>query len=169
MARRIPDLIVEDATIRFRNFSGNEGRFNRKGDRNFAIFLDPDKATDLTADGWNVKTLKPREDADPDQQPQDYMQISVNYSSGRPPKIVLITHAGRTQLDEDSVNILDFADIEKVDLIVNPYEWEVQDKRGVKAYLKSMFVTLHEDELDLKYADVPDSGQNTIGLGTENG
>ena len=43
-----------------------------------------------------------------------------------------------------------------MDLILNPYEWAVNGKTGVKAYLKSIFVTIQEDELERKYADVPE-------------
>jgi hypothetical protein len=75
-----------------------------------------------------------------------------------PPKITLITGTGRQFLDEDTVNILDWAEFEAVDLIVRPYNWELNGKKGVKAYLKTMYVTIVEDELAKKYRDVPVSG-----------
>lgn len=151
-------ITFEDVRIGFRNFSGKEGKYNREGDRNFVLFLDDRALADQMAkDGWNIKELQPRDDQE---DPQPYVQVSVNYR-GRPPRVVLITSKGKTQLDEDSVNILDWADIETVDLIVNPYEWEVSGKSGVKAYLKSIFVTIREDELDRKYLDVPDSAANS--------
>ena len=66
----------------------------------------------------------------------------------------MITSRGGTPLNEEDVEILDWADISNVDLIVRPYEWAVSGKTGVKAYLKSIFVTINEDELELKYADL---------------
>lgn len=157
--RRIPNLTLEGVRIAFRNFAGVEGQYNRAGDRNFAVMLPPDLATDLVEQGWNVKQLRPREEGDA---PQDYIQVSVSYKA-RPPRVVLITSRGRQNLTEDEISILDWADIRNVDMILNPYEWTVNGKSGIKAYLGSLYVTIFEDELELKYSDVPDSAQNAIG------
>jgi hypothetical protein len=48
--------------------------------------------------------------------------------------------------------MLDWAEFENIDLIVSGYDWDVNGKQGTKAYLKKMYVTLVEDELDRKYA-----------------
>lgn len=144
-------LIMEDARIVFRNFAGKEGMYNREGDRNFCVLLEDDLAADMLEDGWNVKRLKPREGED---QGTAYIQVSVGFK-GRPPRMVMITSKGRVELDEESVVLLDWADIEKVDLIIRPYHWNVNGRTGVKAYLKSIFVVIHEDYLELKYSDVP--------------
>jgi hypothetical protein len=124
--------------------------YNREGDRNFAVLLDDDVAEKMVEDGWNIKRLKPREEGDP-QQP--YLQVSVSFK-GRPPRIVIITSRGRTALSEDECEILDWVDIEMVDLIVRPYEWVVNGKTGIKAYLQSIFVVIREDPLELKYASL---------------
>lgn len=145
-------ILIEDARIVFRNFAGREGQFNREGDRNFAVLLDDDVADQMEKDGWNVKRLKPRED-DEEQHAQAYLQVSVRYK-GRPPRIVLVTSRGRTDLGEDEVEVLDYADIKQVDLIIRPYDWAVNGKSGIKAYLKSLFMTINEDALELKYADL---------------
>jgi hypothetical protein len=68
----------------------------------------------------------------------------------------MITSTARTALDGDSIGFLDWADIGKVDLIARGYEWEVNGKTGIKAYLQTMFVTISEDALELKYAVAAD-------------
>lgn len=146
------NVVMEDVRIVFRNFAGLEGMYNRAGDRNFSVILDDDVANQLIRDGWNVKTLKPRED-DEGALPQPYITISVGYK-GRPPRIVMITSKGRTNLTEDECELLDWADIDSVDLIMRPYDWLVNGKTGRKAYLQSIYVTIREDYLELKYADV---------------
>lgn len=148
-------VLIEGARIIFRNFTGVEGQYNREGDRNFAVLLDQDIAEAMADDGWNVKYLRPREGDDVGEQ-QAYLQVSVSYDN-RPPRITMITRRGRTEIPEDLVSILDDADIENVDLIIRPYNWSVGGRGGVKAYLKKMFVTIREDELDMKYADVPEA------------
>lgn len=147
-------VLMEGVTIIFRNFSGKEGQYNREGDRNFAVLLDEKTAQEMAEDNWNVKVLKPREDDEEGTIPQAYLPVSVNFK-GRPPRIVLITSRGRTNLDEESVETLDWVDIINVDLIVRPYEWTVSDKSGIKAYLQSMYITIEEDPLEQKYADLP--------------
>ena len=147
------NITIEDARIGFRNFTGKEGQFNPQGNRNFCIFLDKDLGEILLKDGWNVKYLQPR---DPGDIPQAYLSVGVTYAR-YPPKITLITTHGKTILDDDTVNILDWAEIENVDLIVRPYNWKVNEKTGVKAYLKTMYVTIKEDEFAQKYRNVPDS------------
>lgn len=149
----IDNIVVHGGRIIFRNFKGAEGMYNREGDRNFAVCLDDDVAEQMAADGWNVKYLKARNE---DEDDQAYLSVTVSYK-GRPPRVVMLSSRGKTDLDEESVELLDWVDIANVDLIVRPYEWAVNGKTGVKAYLKSLFVTIDEDELELKYADVPEA------------
>lgn len=150
MAQNDNTVLMEGVRIIFRNFAGKEGMYNREGDRNFAVLLDETIAQQMLEDGWNVKYLKPR---DEEELPQAYLQVSVNFK-GRPPRVVMITSRGRTNLGEDEVELLDWADIVNVDLIVRPYEWAVNGATGIKAYAQSVFVTIQEDALELKYADL---------------
>lgn len=144
------NIVIENARIGFRNFSGEEGKFNPKGRRNFCVFLDTELGEVLQDDGWNIRWLEPREEED---EKQAYLQVAVRYNN-IPPKIVQITSRGQTILDEDMVGVLDWAEIENVDVIIRPYNWEVSGKKGVKAYVKSMYVTILEDEFAHKYNDI---------------
>ena len=164
-------LLIEDAQIIFRNFAGREGMYNAEGDRNFCVLLDKPLADTLAQDGWNVKQLKVREEGD---EPQPYIQVSVKYRGRngapvRPPSIVMITSKGRTPLSEDECELLDWVDIAKVDLIIRPYQWAVSGKTGIKAYIKSIYITILEDALQLKYQDVPEleSGMRALPAGEE--
>ena len=145
------EVTIEGARIAFRNFAGKEDKYNRAGDRNFAILLTPETADILDRAGWNVKTLKAR-DEDEGSEDQPYIQVAVSYKV-RPPRIILLTSKGRTAVDEDLVEMLDYAEIETCDVTLNPYEWAVGEKSGVKAYLKTMYMRIREDPLDLKYAE----------------
>lgn len=146
------NIVIENARIGFRNFSGKEGKFNPAGKRNFCWFIDDvGLAERLKEDGWNVKELRPREEGD---SPQAYLQVAVNYEN-RPPKIVIVTSKGKNVVSEEEVGMLDWAEISNVDLIITPYNWEFNGKTGVKAYTKSMYITIEEDEFEQKYADTP--------------
>lgn len=157
MANDAKTFMVEDATILFRNFSGKEGQYNREGDRNFAVILPPEVAEQMVADGWNVRQLDPREEGD---EPTPYVQVAVNFNN-RPPRVVLLTSTTRTQLDEASVEVLDWSDIKTADLIARGYEWSVNGKSGVKAYLQSLFVTIEEDALERKYSFYDNQGEES--------
>jgi len=140
--------MIEGAQLMFKNLAGKEDQFNRAGNRNFCVLLPDDVGETMLQDGWNVKFLEAREEGDT---PKPYIQVSVGFDN-YPPKIVMITSVGRTNLTEATVETLDWADILTVDLIARGYEWVVQGKSGVKAYLKSMYVTIDEDPLERKYA-----------------
>lgn len=154
MPRQEETVTIEGARLAFKNFAGKEGQFNREGDRNFAVILDEDVAAAMLTDGWNVRRLKPREDDEGSAEGSPYISVSVSYK-GRPPQITLVSSRGRTPISEDEVEVLDWVEFANVDLIINPYNWAVNGKTGVKAYLKKMFITIVEDELDRKYEDVP--------------
>ena len=151
MKKKVNKIVIENAKILFSNFAGVETRFNPKGRRNFSVIIDDTEYAEmLKNDGWNIKTLPPREEGDI---PKYYLQVSVNFENV-PPKVIMVTSRSMAPLDSESIGTLDYADIINVDLTITPYHWEVSGKDGIKAYLKTMYVTIEEDEFADKYADI---------------
>ena len=130
MANR--SIIIENADIKFRNFTGKENKYNREGQRNFCVFLDGKKGQELEDDGWNIRWMEPRNEGD---ERKACLQVSVAFNN-YPPKVIMVTGKKQTELDEDTVATLDNAELENVDLIVRPYNWTVNGRSGVKAYLQ---------------------------------
>ena len=142
------EVRIDNARITFRNFEGAEGKFNAAGNRNFGIFLETELAKKLEAEGWTIKWLNSYED----EPPQALINVKLNFGN-YPPNIILVTDGKNTRLDEKNVHVLDFAELEKVDVIIRGYQWEVSGKTGIKAYLKTGIFVLVVDELLKKYAE----------------
>lgn len=150
------NITIENAKLIFRNFSGKVSEYNRNGQKNFSVLLDDELAEQLEADGWSVKYRRPRED-DPDQYRQPFLPVKVQFGM-YPPTVVVITSRGKKRLDEDTIGQLDWARIQSADVQIRPYNFPAIQGRpaGVSAYLKSLYVTIIEDPLETKYADIPD-------------
>jgi hypothetical protein len=158
---RVPDIEFKNTRIMFRNFSGVKGEYNAEGDRNFCVPLDEDIAAVLLKDGWNVRRLKPRPDQDPNEPTQAYLPVKVAYEHF-PPKIMLVTSKKKNPIGEDKVGMLDGADIINVSLLVNASHWEKAGKSGIKAYAKTMYITIADDPFEEMYENVPDSAASSL-------
>ena len=143
-------LQIDDARIIYRNFSGAPSKFNREGDRNFAVVIDDEDICDaLVNDGWNVKIKPPREEGD---DPFMFLPVKIKFND-RGPRVYLKTGRNVNKLDEETVSILDNVDILSVDLDVRPYDWEVNGKEGRTAYLQSMQVEQEIDRFAERFAE----------------
>lgn len=158
MARNDVSVMMENVQLIFRNFAGAATQFTPAGDRKFSIRLNQEDFEQLEADGWPVKFRQPKNE-DYGDEPLYHLPVSLKYRNRkgepiRPPVVVMITSRGRTRLDEEDLILLDNAAIETVDLMIRQVPWEVNGKTGIKAYLQSIYVTIHEDELERKYSDL---------------
>lgn len=135
-------LQIDDARIVYRNFSGTGSKFNREGDRNFAVVIpDEDMADELVNRGWNVKIKPPR---DEDDTPFMFLPVKIKFNE-RGPKVYLQSGEKTVELDEEGIDCLDDVDILGVDLDIRPYDWEVNGKSGRTAYLQSIHVVQEID------------------------
>ena len=143
-------LQIDDARIIYRNFSGVGSKFNREGDRNFAVYIpDEDMANELKERGWNVKIKPPREDGD---DPFMFLPVKIKFND-RGPSVYLVTGNKKTPLNENTVSCLDDIDILSVDLDIRPYDWDVNGKTGRTAYLQSIWVTQEVDRFASRMLD----------------
>lgn len=152
---RMSKLYIEDAFIFRKNFRGEKREYNPNGRRSFYVRLDPELADVLHDDGWNVKQVPARNEDEP---PLNYLPVEVKFNKDYPhlnPKIYIVTDRKKTLLDEENIHILDTARFKHAELRVNPYQWEVGGKSGVKAFVEKMYVTIEEDEMDIKYEGIP--------------
>ena len=155
-------LQIDDARIVFRNFEGRASKYNRLGDRNFALVIDDQEIADaLIKEGWNVRIKPAREEGDI---PFMYMPVKVKFNNYGP-KVYLKTGDKKNRLDEDTVSCLDDVDILRVDLDVRPYDWEMADgKNGRTAYLQAICVEQEVDRFasEQMHIDKPTSGEDEL-------
>lgn len=81
------NLVIENARLLFRSFSGRESKYNRAGQRNFCVYIDdPKDAQKLMDDGWNIRERPPREEGE---DPRYYIQVAVSFEN-IPPTVYMI-------------------------------------------------------------------------------
>ena len=158
-------LQIDNARITYKNFAGVGNKFNREGDRNFALVIEPgyvdkdpvlksaEEIRDiLKADvnkygvGWNVKTKPPR---DEDGDPFIYMPVKLKITDRT--SVYLRTGDNMIDLDEESVAMLDNIDIMNVDLDIRPYDDTMVSGPFRAAYVRSMCVTQDIDRFKARY------------------
>lgn len=153
---------MSNATIIWKNFSGRPDKYNRAGDRNFAVVIPTEEIKDKLVDdvnrfdvGWNVKIRPPREEGD---EPFMYLPVKVNYyedeRTGKVngPDVYLKSGNAVNKLSEDMIGMLDDIEIENVDLDIRPYDGEVNGKPFRSAKLKAIWVTQRVDRFAERYA-----------------
>ena len=141
-------LQINDARIIYRNLRGEGNKFNREGDRNFAVVIPNQELADELIDrGWNVKIKELI-----DEEPFRYLPVKVKFND-RGPQVYLVSGNAHRKLSEDIVSIVDEIDIRSVNLDVRPYDWKVNGKSGRTAYLQSIEVIQEIDRFAARYAE----------------
>ena len=142
-------LEIEDARIIYRNFEGVASKFNREGDRNFAVIVPNDEIKDILVEaGWNVKIKPPR---DEDDTPFMFIPVKVKFNN-RGPAAYLRSGETVTRLNEETIGILDEIDIQSVSMDLRPYDWDVNGKTGRTAYLQAINVIQNIDRFGDMYS-----------------
>lgn len=143
-------LQIEDARIIFRNFRGEGSKYNREGDRNFAVVIPNDDIKDaLVEAGWPVKIKPPREDGE---EPFMYMPVKVKFNN-RGPAAYINSGGSVTKLNEDTIDMLDEIDIASVNMDIRSYDWEVNGTTGRSAYLQAIDVIQNIDRFGARYVE----------------
>ena len=143
-------LEISDARIIYRNFAGEGSKFNREGDRNFAVIIPSQELCDeLVEAGWNVKIKPPRDEYE---DPFMFLTVKIKFNN-RGPAAYVRSGDRVTRLNEETISMLDEIDIASVDLDLRPYDWEVNGKTGRTAYLQAIDVTQNVDRFGARYAE----------------
>ena len=141
---------IEDARIIYRNFAGIGSKFNREGDRNFAVIIpDEDAANILRENGYVVKIKPPR---DEDESPFMYLPVKIKFNN-RGPSAYVVSGNSVTRLNEDTIGMIDEIDISSVNMDLRPYDWEVNGQTGRTAYLQAIEVVQNIDRFGARYLE----------------
>ena len=150
------ELVVENAVIMWTNFGGNPTKFNPAGGkRTFDLVLSDRIGMMLDSDGWNVKTIKGKND---DDSTMFITEIGVNPRSDV--SVYLCEEVNgkkyRFRVKPEDFGVLDNYQYSDVALLIRPYLHGRQNSAGstIKGYLKQMnLVRQNEDYFHDKYAD----------------
>lgn len=157
----ISDIVIEGAQVRFLNLEGRRDQYNPNGRRTFCLVIsDEELAEQLTNDGWNVK-IKPGTDR---YEPYKYINCELKFQADSPnvrrdPEVYLVTKNPRggmntVRMTAETVGQIDNAQIENVDVDITPYRWSTDNGEGIKAYVRTMYVTIASNVFADKYNTV---------------
>lgn len=138
----------------FRNFEGRKSQYNRDMSRSFAISLPPEMMDEMEAAGLNVK--RPAPDSE---YPDGRIEVAVSngpdvFSNVR---IFLVDGNNTTRIDttdQKQMAMLDTLNLSGVDLVLNPYHWEIDRGKGdvatgIKLYLRAAYLHLWHSDAEI--------------------
>lgn len=142
------NMFIENATISCRNFSGRVDEYNTKGERNFLLNLTDEQAEEMIERGWNVKQWPAR---DGEEKGGYFIRVALRFDP-YPPSVFLLNGKKKIRLTEETIDQLDWTEIETLDIMLTSYRWTHMNRSGIKVVVKSMMVTPIMDEMAAKYA-----------------
>jgi len=146
--RKIKLFEIPNANLIFRNFSGRTDIFGNSK-RTFGVKIENEELLNKLMDaGFLIKYLNNGDDPD-----IPWLKCTVKFGD-YPPKVWIKSGKEKTRLTEDTIGILDSADIIDVKLTISPYEWELPTgKKGVTAYVNALYVTVAVDKFAEEFFD----------------
>jgi hypothetical protein len=150
-------LQIDDAKICFRNFRGEGSMYNAEGARSFSLIIPTQEMAEALQNdkneygvGWNVKIRPPREAGD---EPFMHLPVKVKYTDRSQPRVYLISGGNRTELNEDTIGMLDDIDISSCDLDIRPYDGEGRFGPHRTAYLSAIYVVQEVDRFAARFGE----------------
>lgn len=135
---------LKNELIKFRNFKGESGKYNKKGERNFVIVIDDVASEKLEALGFYVKhSVKSNGEV------ENLLKINVNMESQWPPEFTVYTKKGDRKWGIDEIANLDKANIIGGEVWFNPYQSPNSDHKT--AWLDEMIVAIKDNVNHEKY------------------
>ena len=143
---------IAGVDIRYKNFRGEKTDYNTEGQRTFNILLDEETAADLESKGWRIKILENKKDPTAPAIPSIKVRISFGVV---PPKMYMVTSKKKTLLTEETVMLLDTAEIVKCDIVLSPYVGKMSKDGLASAYVRTAYFTIVEDDpFEDEYAEI---------------
>lgn len=139
-------ILLDNADIDFRNFSGKVDDFNRDGKRKFTVIIEDEEiANALIAEGANVKWKEAKERWE--------LEVQVSYRFFEP-AAYLLSGRNRKTLNESNIGMLDVIDIERVDMdITLGKEWSINGRTARTAYLDKIRVVQEINRFEAEFAE----------------
>ncbi|MBO5906182.1 MAG: hypothetical protein J6Q84_07180 [Kiritimatiellae bacterium] len=180
-------LQIDDAKLvggSYRNFAGRQSRFNREGDRNFALLItdalidrkflieNEIEFEDVIDDRFDARlrwveaekvadilsdlgwNIKIKPPREEGDTPFMFLPVKIKFNDRGPVIYLKSSRSTPVTLDEESIDCLDDIDILGVDLDIRPYDWEVNGSKGRTAYLQNMHVVQEIDRFAERYPEM---------------
>lgn len=149
----LKSLTLENANIRFRNFSGKEDQWGNEY-RTFNVDIPDELVPELEKASWPVKAYKVREEGD---KPQYFIKVRASFKyEDKSPEVILITDKGRKiKIKEEGIHKLDSYVLTDIDMTLVPsFRRDRATGKWVDTptiYLSEFYAKLVESKLAKKY------------------